>query len=245
MQSKEKILLFLGCSHAAGAEIEGEFESKYNRDHSFGNLFAKKIGYKTVNLGSSGATNATIARSTIEWINRFYNPDIMELFVLVAWTESTRIEVPAKNPIWYHESDEFSDYKSKTYHNYHRVNLGLTVSDGFPKEVLSYQRFMTENQTFLQIYSANLVLQIQYFLESKNINYLMCNTMDMFDKNEYIDFYLRQINLKRYIEPFNNDNSFYWYYKNQGHVNIKAHYWHHNEIPHSLYAEKLYNFLTF
>ena len=243
METKEKVLLVVGCSHAAGAEINGIFESKYNREHSFGNVLANKLGYRPVNLGSSGATNATISRTVIEWIERFYNPTTMELFVLCAWTESTRIEVPVENPVWYHEPDTYSDYKSKTYHLFHRLNLGINESDGFPKELLKYQKFMTENQTFLQIYTANLVLQIQYYLKSKNINYLMVNTMHMFDRNEYINFYLKQIDYKKYMNPLNNNSSFYWYYKNKGYENTKAEYWHHNEIPHNLYAEKMFNFL--
>lgn len=241
---KEKVLLFVGCSHAAGAEMDGSFESDYNRKNSFGNLLADHLGYRAINLGSAGCTNSTIARSVIEWVEKHYDPSVMDLFVLTAWTESTRIEIPAQNPIWYHEADRYADFTSKTYHYYHRVNLGLTEADGFPSDILTYQKFMAENETFLQIYSANLVLQLQYFLKEKNINYLMCNTMHMFDKNDYINFYLKQIDQNRYIDAFQNDKVFYWYYRNNGYENPKAQYWHHNEIPHKLYAEKLFNFIN-
>ena len=43
---KEKILLIAGCSHAAGSEIDGKEDSKYNREHSYGALVAKKLKRK-------------------------------------------------------------------------------------------------------------------------------------------------------------------------------------------------------
>jgi len=39
------------------------------------------------------------------------------------------------------------------------------------------------------------------------------------------------------------DDAFFWKYKNLGYTNPKAKYWHHDEVPHQLYAEELYNFL--
>ena len=58
---KEKILLIAGCSHAAGSEIDGNEDSQYNRDHSFGALVAKKLKRKPVSIAQVGATNTGIA----------------------------------------------------------------------------------------------------------------------------------------------------------------------------------------
>ena len=73
----------------------------------------------------------------------------------------------------------------------------------------------------------------------------MTNTMKMFTANDhYVSFLLNQIDESKYYElRKSQDNSFYWKYKNMGHTNTKAKYWHHNEIPHQLYADELYNFL--
>ena len=40
-----------------------------------------------------------------------------------------------------------------------------------------------------------------------------------------------------------NDAAFFWHYRNAGYENPKAKYWHHNEEPHRLHAEKLFNFI--
>jgi hypothetical protein len=241
--AKEKILLGLGCSHASGAEIDGHMNSEYNRNNSFGAKLAEMLGRKFISVATSGATNNTIARMAIEWIENNYVEDEMDLFVLCPWTEPTRMEVPSNMPIWYNEVDVGIHYHSKTYHNFHRVNLGLTEDDGFPGDILTYQKFMADNQTFLQIGAANLVLQIQYYCNSKNLPYLMCNTMNMFDENKWINFYLDRIDKSRYMECLENEKCFFWYYRNDGYENPKARYWHHNEIPHQMYAEKLHNFI--
>lgn len=238
--NKENVMLITGCSHACGSEIDGTEESAYNRQNSFGNLLAKKAKYRPVNIASSGCTNSTIARSVIEWIEYNYNPNTMNLFVLIAWTESSRLEIPAENPIWYGEVDTFSDYKSITSHHYYRINLGLTQEGTSIKDLASYQKFIVNNQDYFEMSNAINVLQTQYFLNSLNINYLMCNTMHMFTESKYIKFYLDQIDKRRYVDMLDNEKSFYWFYKNAGYENPKAKYWHHNEEPHELYAKKLY-----
>lgn len=242
--TKTKKLLGFGCSHASGAEIDGSMDSDYNRKHSFGAVLAESLDRHFVSLSSHGSTNATIARMIIEYIENNYEEDTDDLFVLIPWTESIRIEIPSMSPIWYNEVDKGMDYHSKTYHNYHRVNLGLTEADGYPIDLQSYQKFIAENENYFQIYSANLVLQIQYYLKSKNIPYVMCNTMHMFTESKWINFYLDRIDKSCYMDCLDNESAFYWYYKNQGYENPKATYWHHDETPHQMFAEKLRKFVV-
>ena len=71
----------------------------------------------------------------------------------------------------------------------------------------------------------------------------MCNTMHMFTKNSYTEFFLDLIDKNHYIDFDNNDEAFYWKYKNEGYTNPKATYWHHDEVPHDLFANELYNFI--
>ena len=92
-----KIGLVAGCSHSAGAEIDGNEDSLYNRDNSFGSLLCKKLGYEPINIALGGATNSGIARSVLRWINENYKPNEMEVFVCIGWTESSRLEVPAQD----------------------------------------------------------------------------------------------------------------------------------------------------
>lgn len=75
------------------------------------------------------------------------------------------------------------------------------------------------------------------------VDYVMCNVMHMFTPSEQVDFYVSQIDATKYFNLSDNDNSFYWKYRNAGYHNTKAKYWHHDEIPHGLYATELYNFI--
>jgi hypothetical protein len=72
---------------------------------------------------------------------------------------------------------------------------------------------------------------------------VMCNVMHMFTPSEQLDFYVSQIDATKYFNLCDNDNAFYWKYRNLGYNNPKAKYWHHDETPHSLYATELFNFI--
>lgn len=240
----KKIMLIAGCSHAAGSEIDGSEDSVYNRNNAFGSVLANKLGFEPVNIASNGATNPTIARSIIEWVNCNYDKDSMEVFVLVAWTESSRVEVPVNRECQYQFANPASPWKSLTENLFLRINQGYTGCNEEEKQFISqYHKFIANNLEYLEILSANLVLQIQYFLKANNIDYVMCNTLHNIKPSKHLKFYLEQIDSKKYLDFDDPDKSFFWYYRNAGYENPKAKYWHHDHIPHTLYAEKLYNFI--
>lgn len=240
---KEKICLIAGCSHAAGSEIDGTEDSVYNRDHSFGNLFAQKIGYRPVNISSHASSNHSIARSVLEWFDRCYNSETMDVFLLVAWTESTRIDMPVEWPVPYEMWNPTIDFQTEAGKNYIRINLGYKGSHDREIPIIrDAHNFIASYPNFFEIINANLVLQLQYFCKSKNINYMMCNTMHMFTPTDHINFYVRLMDHDRYYSILDVGNSFYFKYKNLGYVNSKAKYWHHGEEPHQLYSKDLYNF---
>lgn len=237
-----KKFLIAGCSHAAGAEIDGSQDSFYNREHSFGNQLAGLLGRQPVNISSSGSTNATIARDVLEWCNKNLNDD---LFVLVSWTESSRLEVPVDRIQWYELENASADWFSEHSRPFLRINQGWTGADSWEKDLLPrYQEFIAENLTFMEIYSANLVLQLQYYFKSNNIKYLMTNSMHMFGNSKQLASYIDKIDKSSYYNCLDNEQSFYWKYKNLGYTNPKAKYWHHGETPHSLYAKELFDFLN-
>lgn len=242
---KQQIILIAGCSHTAGAEIDGNQDSEYNRSNSFGNILGRKLNKQPINIASSGSTNATISRSILEWFDTQYDQSTMDVFVLVAWTESSRLELPVENrEFYYFQNNPNIDWISKTEQNYFRINQGWPGGDDWERSILpDYQKFIAENLIFLELLSINLVLQLQYFFKSKNIDYIMCNTMHMFEENVHTKFYINLIDNKKYMNFKSNKNAFYWRYKNMGFSNPKAKYWHHNEIPHRLYAEDLFNFI--
>jgi hypothetical protein len=241
----KKIMLIAGCSHAAGSEIDGGEDSRYNRDNSFGNLLAKKLGYDPINIALCGANNQGVARSILDWVSSNYDSNSMELFVLVAWTESSRMEIPSTKMHTYDSANKYVDYFKEENKLFLRVNYGSSGGDNWEQEQTKYyQEFMARNSAYLEILNANLILQIQYFLRYQNIKYLMCNTMGMFTDNIYTKTYIEKIDQSRYCNMLDDSQSFYFKYKNAGYTNIKAKYWHHNEVPHSMYANDLYKFIT-
>lgn len=238
-------MLIAGCSHTAGSELDGNEDSLYNRQHSFGGQLAFKYGYKPVNIAQNGGTNSSIARSVLNWCNQFYDKDKMKLFVLICWTESTRIEAPSKEIFWYEGSSTCVDWFDATSKHFHRINLGYNGYTEEEKELYPYfHKFIARNGTLMEIFSANYVLQMQYFLRSINTDYVMCNSMHMFTTpNIHLEMYTDLIDKSRYMDWDNNDLAFFWKYKNLGYVNEKAKYWHHGEIPHKMHSEDLYDFI--
>lgn len=245
MEQKEKILLIAGCSHAAGHEIDGRGDSHYNRNHSFGNLLAEKMGYRPINAAIGGMSNSGIVRTVQGWIHNNYDPDKHELFVLICWTESARIDIPAQHRLDYRGNNAKVDWYPAYHSNYMQVNTGWTGTTKEEQDFLApIQEFQINNLSFLEILSANLALQMQYMCKSMGINYLMCNTMHQFLPSVWLAPYLAMIDREHYIDFDDPDLSFYWYYRKQGYSNPKAQYWHHDEIPHQLYAEKLFGFIS-
>jgi len=240
----DKILLIAGGSDPAGSEMDGNEDSLFNRQNSFGNLLANKIGYTPVNIAISGSANTGITRSVLEWFDTEYKPN-SKVFVLIGFADSIRMEAPWHRPTWHNKNNAYADWFSQTSVDYMRITPALQKYNDDEDLIEDYQRFMACAENFLQIYSANLVLQLQYFFNSKKIPYLLLNTLYMFDKNmKQLQWYLKQIDNKRYINFDNNDESFFTRYDKLGFKNNLAKYLHHGIEPHKLYAEYLYKHIT-
>lgn len=240
----DKILLIAGGSDPAGSEMDGTEDSLFNRQNSFGNLLAKKIGYTAVNIAIAGSANTGIARSVIEWFDTEYKKDT-NVFVLIGFADSIRMEAPWHRPTWHNKNNPFADWFSNTSVDYMRITPALKKYNDDEDLIDEYQRFMAFGESYLQIYCANLVLQLQYFFNSKRVPYLLLNTLYMFDRNiPQLKWYLNQIDHKRYINFDNNDEAFFTRYANQGYKNELAKYLHHGVEPHKLYADYLYQYIT-
>lgn len=244
---KRKIGLVAGCSHSAGSEIDGEQDSQYNRDNSFGSLLCKKLGYEPINIAINGATNSGISRSILNWFEDQYDSETMEVFVSIGWTESSRLEVPALDRAAdYKTGNPYIPWYDSAANSFYRINFGWEGSTMYERTMIpSYQKFMADNLLILETWAAKEVLLIEYFLKSLSIPYVMCSTMHMFQVDElYTGYTVQHIDRSRYYNLLTDqDHAFYWKYKNLGYSNDKAKYWHHSEIPHQLYADELYNFV--
>jgi hypothetical protein len=245
--TKERIALIAGCSHSAGSEIDGKQDSRYNRDNAFGSVLATKLGYRPINIAINGSTNTGIARSVLMWFDENYNPDTMDVYVIVGWTESSRLEIPALNETKdFHSGNPSIEWYDSSANSYIRLNYGYEGHGSYERSIIpSYQKFMVENETYLEYQVATNVLMTQYFLKSLNIPYVMCDTMHMFVPDDhYISHLLKMIDKRYYYKlGTGQGEAFYWKYKDLGYVNELAKYWHHGEEPHRLHAEELYKFI--
>lgn len=240
---KERILLTVGCSHAAGNEIDGEGESHYNRTHNFGAKLAERLRRRSINKALGGLCNQGIARTAMRFVDRYWDRETQDLMVLVCWTENSRMEIPVMQAQMQYYPEGTEDYKMHTNNMYYQMNMGWPGGTEEEKEFLGdYQRFMATNLKFLETLSAMQVIMLQNLFKAENIPYLMCNTMEMFTPGPHLSNYLSMIDAKNYYNAFDNTRSFYWYYRNKGYENANAEYWHHDETPHELYAQELYNF---
>jgi len=245
---KQRILLIAGCSHTAGSEIDGNEDSSYNREHSFGGIIAEKLSRTAINIAQPGATNAGIARQVMFWFEENYYPEEMDVNVLVGWSEATRMEIPSEILRNYQTACTKADWYDQSAESYFKVIIGWDGRGEEEKLAMPLlHRFMVENQKYLEVSTHNTILQLQYFLQAKGIDYMFCNTMPFYCltlniKSHAIKNLARLVDKTKYFKMNHGNQAFYIKYKNMGHVNKKAKYWHHNEEPHALFAEELLEF---
>jgi hypothetical protein len=242
---KEKILLVAGGSDPAGSEIDGTMDSAYNRQHAFGNQLALRMDRRPINIAMRGASNGAITRSVLEWFDKFYDPATQDVFVLIGWANSSRMEAPFHRPTWYNEQNEFADWTSETTNDYLQIQHGNRPGNSDERDIYeTYTDFIIKNEIFLEVLSATYALQLQYFFKHNTVPYLMVNTLYQFTKsNHHIQFYLKQIDGKRYLNFDDPEEPFYYKYASLGYKNLKAQYYHHSEEPHWRYADLLRDYI--
>jgi len=238
-----KTMLISGCSHAAGSEIDGTQDSEYNRQHSFGNLVAKNLGYNPVNICQVGFTNSGIARSVIEYTLTQKKPD----FVLVAWTDSIRVEAPYYRATDYKLSNPAIDWYDESGNDYLRIsmlNTNIAVEEE-REQILDFQSFTIRNEYYTEINNMLHIINLQSFLKLNSIPYMMVNTNYMFQKmHSTIRYYFKLVDSLRYPNFDNNQANFYPKYKNLGYSNPKAKYYHHGLDAHLDYAKDIVEYIN-
>lgn len=245
---KSKILLIAGCSHSAGAEINGSEDSVYNRSHSFGNVLSRQLGMIPINISIHGLSNQGIARTIMNWFHYQYNPEIQDVYVLVSWTESVRVELPRTD---IEENSTYITTRSASWLDsspdyFYRFSMGdyLGKTDAEAYAMNNLQRFVVENEIYFELNSLYSIIMLQEFFKARGIKYAMCNTMHMFTSYiKQIENLLPLIDHTKYRHMMHDGEAFYPKYKNLGYENAKAKFWHHNEEPHRLFADELYKFI--
>lgn len=243
-------MLIAGCSHAAGAEIDGNISSVDNRQASFGNQLAKMMDHTPINIARNGSSNSAIHRSVLNWFT--LNQDLLEnknnnLFVLVNWAESCRMEAPVPNAVGI-DQDTCADWADPSFLDSVQVNVMTNphqVASHEKEQFLTTQRFLVYSPIYTEMLTAKDALSLQYFFKAEGIRYLMTNSGIAFNNinMKHLKPYLTKIDAKRYYMYRNNDYGFYEKYLNQGCENPLANYGHHGADAHLSRANDLHNYI--
>lgn len=238
-----KTMLIAGCSHTAGSEIDGSQDSTYNRQHSYGNLIAKNLGYTAVNISQCGSTNSAIARSVMSYI---FQHETKPSFVLVGWTDSVRVEAPFYRPSNYNKANTAIDWYDDTGENYLRISMFINsiVVEEEREKILDYQSFTIRNEEYTEINNLLHILNLQNFLKLQNIPYIFVNTNYIFAKMHCtLRWYFNLIDKLRYPKFDDATMNFYPRYNQLGYENPLAKYGHHGENAHLDYSQYLTQYI--
>ncbi len=236
-----KQCLVAGCSHAAGFEMDGTEDSSYNRAHSFGAILASLLTLRPHNIALGAQSNSGIARSVIDYIENSAKGFPFEIvgFVVVGWTEMTRISLPSGHDVDHLGSNKSVDTYTKVNSKFLEINSGWHGFTDYEKSIMPYwHEFMVTQSDVLDLITVKEIYMLQQYLDSKGIDYIFCNTMLPYRPTRYTKWYWDLIDESKCLW---DEEGFYFKYKSLGYSNPKAKYWHHNETPHRLYAEELYN----
>ena len=232
--------LIAGCSHSAGFEIDGTEDSVYNRSRSYGAVLSSMLNLIPHNISLGAQSNSAIARSVIDYIESDTTNTIS--FVIVGWTEMTRIDLPSGHDVDHDGSNPAVDTFTAINKRWLQINSGWEGFTPYEKSIMPYwHEFMYNKSDILDLITVKEMLLVQQYLDSKGIDYVFCNTMLPYKETRYTAWYWKLITDSRCHW---DHEGFFFKYKALGYENPKAKYWHHNELPHRLWAEELYNHIA-
>jgi hypothetical protein len=234
-----RTLVVNGCSHAAGSDIDPlDVEpSGWSAHRAFGKHLADSLGWDYVNIAMPGGSNERIVRTTIEWVGQASrDPSQPPPFVLVMWTGHARFEVyDDRRCCWLNlcpgiEATPYFDDYSFELQRYFRYHVLVRTT-----------RTETATRFWLD------VVLLQSYLEAKGIDYLFCNGYQSLDNGADFEVFARQLNRRRYYEPFDNSRSFWWQLKHDGYrvrvppdgVVPRGFQGHYGEDGHRRWADRM------
>tara|TARA_R110000803_G_scaffold184001_1_gene246311 strand:+ start:312 stop:923 length:612 start_codon:yes stop_codon:yes gene_type:complete len=184
-------------------------------DFGYVNIVAQKFDCDLINQAQLGSSNASILRRTREYLEHT-TPN----FIIIGWSTWEREE-------WYHND------------RYYTVTASGTNS--VPEELANkYKQWVTEQTSDRQSEKSvewhEYIYSFHLELEQKNIRHLFFNCMyDFIRKNQTYNWN------SAYVDPYDRDQSFYWYLKNKG---LRPDEWYHYEADgHKVWAEFLIDYI--
>lgn len=149
-------------------EKETRIRYKFYDSEVWPKTLGRHLGLTTWNAGRLGADNYSIFRRTINSIEWLEQNGVRDIFVVIGWTSMLRIPVFAQPE---------NDPKNLYLHQVRPKHSHLT-------DKLFYRR----SYYFEDLYML-LILSMQNYLNSKNIDYLFFNAFDKYEKyrsNKYV-----------------------------------------------------------
>ena len=151
-------LFFNGCSFTEGGELEGiEKDYEYRRLNRFSHVVGERLNKTYENIGSCGASNDRIVRTTIDWFKQGNTCDV----AIIQFTEPSRVE-------WY--DDDGTAHKISTWH---ADNKSYKHSN----RMSLYYKIMDSKGVQVNNYYKNIFLLETYF-ELRGIKYYFMNMAD-------------------------------------------------------------------
>jgi len=227
-------LVSIGCSHTAGAMLDGKGTSWHNHQNSFGGLIAKKYDLPHYQMGVPGASNQYIYRSTIKFINSVLNENDDYIFLL-GWTSEERIELRyPENTNHIHKvigdclDLKYVPFTSGTHPDLYKTQELKDMSKLAP--LIFYREQLA---TDWAVYAYTL----QKIFKHKNIKYYMFNTCYELPVNQQNKDIVENLDTNLYYRPVEQDHSMlYWAMKN-GYK--KTDCWHLYHDGHQAWADHL------
>lgn len=205
------ILYVNGDSNSSGHELK-------NQNLSWPKLLSTYYNFRLINQSKAGTSNPRILRVTKDFIKQNYN-NIQEYFIIIGWTSWEREE-------WLYNGI------------YYDVNAG--GHDVLPPELKDrYKDWVVEQNEDMRKYkSAELqekIFKLHEELCSLKVKHLFFNGLMPFLHDTAVGWG------KNYLEPYNNNLSYYWYLNRAGFVPTKNN--HHLEDAQVAWADVLKNYI--
>ena len=182
-------------------------------DKNFAQHLANRFNLTLVNQASVGASNQKIIRTTREYLE-----NNTPALVVIGWSTWEREE-------WLHQGQYY--------------NVNSSGSESLPKELEEqYKTWVQEQNSDTMDTKSQHWHQEIYKLhqELDSIPHVFFNCMYNFFSIQ------QQLNWNnRYLGPYNNDSSYYWYLKNHGYKTDE--WYHYGADGHEIWAQVLINYI--
>ena len=224
---------------------------QYQKQHSWPRYLADKIGVQYKNFGEVGSTNYRIFSNVFEQFaeNQISNDDL----IVIMWSSPLRDPLPffphmfsRTGPIGLSWSlkELVSDNKEslKRYYEHWGKTNPLHISymeNDLIKFMDNYFPFYLENlhdESYYKLLNTNYMIMLQKYLESKGIDYIMCNAFEELDYDEKL------VDITNYY----NHQTMFEFLSNKGEVwediKTKQVIKHPNTQGHKLIAQEVFDF---